>query len=68
MKDAQEIWEVLLKDNWLRCTCAEELREDKILQAKGHYHHCMLWQVAQAVEVSLKYCCLIVKSSEGGNK
>jgi uncharacterized protein YycO len=54
-KEAQAIYEILLKDDWLRCTCDESYREDSYHQAQGHYHHCMLWQVARAIEISLKY-------------
>jgi hypothetical protein len=51
---SQDIWEILLLDPNLRCTCDEVIREEEIHQAKGHYHHCMLWQVAHAVEISLR--------------
>jgi hypothetical protein len=50
----QEIWEILLLYPDLRCTCDEVIREDTIFQAKGHYHHCMLWIVAHAIKVSLR--------------
>ncbi len=50
----QDIWEILLLDPDLRCTCDEVIRETDIYQAKGHYHHCMLWQVARAVEISFR--------------
>ena len=50
----QDIWEILLLDPDLRCTCDEVIREKEIYQAQGHYHHCMLWQVARAVEVSFR--------------
>ena len=54
--DAQAIYEELLKDPYLRCTCDEVLREDSYFQAQGHYHHCMLYQVTQAIRISLKFC------------
>jgi hypothetical protein len=53
--EAQAIYEILLKDDKLRCTCGESFREDEFFQAAGHYHQCMLWQVARAIEISLKY-------------
>jgi len=53
--EKQAIWEILLKDDRLRCTCDESYREDNYFQATGHYHHCMLYQVARAIELSLKY-------------
>jgi hypothetical protein len=53
--DAQAIYEILLKDDRLRCTCDESFREDSIFQANGHYHHCMLYQVARAIKLSLMY-------------
>ena len=49
----QKIYTLLLEDDHLRCTCDELIREDSYFQAKGHYHHCMLWQVARAIEISL---------------
>ncbi len=54
-KDAQAIYELCLKDDRLRCTCDESYREEKHFQASGHYHHCMLYQVARAIELSLMY-------------
>lgn len=50
----QDIWEILLLDPQLRCTCDEVLREEEIHQAKGHYHTCMLYQVAHSVEISIR--------------
>src|SRR5512146_3097812 len=50
----QEIYEALLKDDNLRCTCDEAIREESFNQAQGHYHHCMLYQVTQAIRLSLK--------------
>ncbi len=55
-QDAQAVWDRLLKDNYLCCTCDDYMREEKFVHALGHYHHCMLYQVARAVELSLKYC------------
>ena len=54
-KDAQAIYEILLKNDRLQCTCDESFREESYYQAQGHYQHCMLWQVAKAIELSLKY-------------
>jgi hypothetical protein len=51
---SQDIWKILLLDTDLRCTCDEVIREPEFHQAQGHYHHCMLWQVAKAVEVSFR--------------
>ena len=51
---AQEIYNILLLDTQLRCTCDEVIREEFIFEARGHYHHCMLWQVARAVDISLR--------------
>jgi hypothetical protein len=51
---SQDIWEILLLDPKLRCTCDDVIRETEIHQAQGHYHHCMLWQVARAIEISLR--------------
>ena len=53
---AQEIYTILLKDDYLRCTCDEVVREESFVQAQGHYHHCMLWQVTRAIEISLRIC------------
>ena len=53
---AQEIYEICLKDDRLDCTCDEVVREDTHFQALGHYHHCKLYQVARAIELSLMYC------------
>ena len=50
----QDIWEILLLDSNLRCTCDDAERDTEIFQAKGHYHHCMLWQVARAIEISFR--------------
>jgi hypothetical protein len=54
-KREQAIYELLIKDNYLRCTCDEFVRETSFFQAEGHYHHCMLYQVTQAIRISLKY-------------
>jgi len=51
----QAIYELMLKDDRLRCTCDESYREDSYFQASGHYHHCMLYQVTRAIRLSLKY-------------
>ncbi len=51
----QAIYEILLKDDRLRCTCDEVVREEKYVQAEGHYHHCMLYQVTQAIRVTLRF-------------
>lgn len=48
----QEIYTRLLKDDKLRCTCDEQVREESFFQANGHYHHCMLYQVARAIHMS----------------
>ncbi len=50
----QDIWDILLLDPDLRCTCDEVIRETDIYQAKGHYHHCMLYQVAHTVEICFR--------------
>ena len=50
----QEAYEIMCLYPQLRCTCDEGIREQSINQAKGHYHHCMLWIVAHAIEVSLR--------------
>lgn len=50
----QEVYELMLKDDRLQCTCDESVREESYYQAKGHYHHCMLWQTARAIELSFK--------------
>jgi hypothetical protein len=55
MSEQQQIYEILLKDDRLRCTCDDVVRETSFRQAQGHYHHCILWQVARAIEISLKY-------------
>jgi hypothetical protein len=54
-KEAQAIWEIVLRDDRLRCTCDEVVREERHYQALGHYHHCMLYQVARAIELSLMF-------------
>jgi hypothetical protein len=48
----QAIYEICLKDDRLRCTCDEIIREESWFQAQGHYHQCMLYQVARAIELS----------------
>ena len=53
--DNQTIYEICLKDDRLRCTCDEVVREESFFQAQGHYHHCMLYQVTRAIELSLKF-------------
>jgi hypothetical protein len=53
--EKQAIYEIMLKDDRLQCTCDESYREDSYFQATGHYHHCMLYQVTRAIELSLKY-------------
>jgi hypothetical protein len=50
----QAIYKTILLDERFTCTCDESYREDKISQAKGHYHHCMLYQVSRAIELTLK--------------
>ena len=50
----QRIYERLLKDDNLTCTCDEIIREDTFFQAKGHYHTCMLYQVTRSIEITLK--------------
>jgi hypothetical protein len=55
MVKSQAIYDICLKDTQLRCTCDEVLREGNFFQAQGHYHHCMLWQVTRAIELSLMY-------------
>lgn len=51
----QAIYELMLKDDRLRCTCDEVVREESFYQAQGHYHHCMLYQATRAIELSLKH-------------
>lgn len=51
----QAIYETMLLDERFTCTCDESYREEKISQAKGHYHHCMLYQVSRAIELTLKF-------------
>ena len=53
--DAQVIYNLMLKDNNLRCTCDDVLRDEEYFQASGHYHHCMLYQVTRAIELSWRY-------------
>jgi hypothetical protein len=50
----QEIYTILLLDANLRCTCDDVIRDESITQARGHYHHCMLWQVTRAIDISLR--------------
>jgi DNA-binding transcriptional ArsR family regulator len=50
----QEIFEICLKDNYLRCTCDEVVRESSFYHAEGHYHHCMLYQVTRAIKLSIQ--------------
>jgi hypothetical protein len=54
-KEAQVIYDLMLKDDRLRCTCDDSMREDSFFQASGHYHHCMLYQVTRAIELSWRY-------------
>lgn len=53
--DAQILYEIMLLNPRFHCTCDEVVRETEIFQAQGHYHHCMLWQVAHAIELSYRY-------------
>lgn len=50
----QKVWDKLLKDDKFKCTCDEGYREDKFDQAKGHYHHCMMYQVSRAIQLTIK--------------
>ena len=54
-KREQSIYELMLLYPDFRCTCDEVIRETEIHQAKGHYHSCMLWLVAHAIERSFMY-------------
>ena len=51
---SQDIWNIIVLHPDLRCTCDEAGKETEIHQARGHYHHCMLWQVARAVDVCFR--------------
>lgn len=51
----QAIYDLMLLYPDFKCTCDDSIRETKIHQAKGHYHHCMLWLVAHAIERSFMY-------------
>jgi hypothetical protein len=53
--EAQMIYNLMLKDDRLRCTCDDSLRDESYYQASGHYHHCMLYQVTRAIELSWRY-------------
>jgi hypothetical protein len=53
--DRQAIYEMCLKDDRLRCTCDEVVRDESFFQAQGHYHQCMLYQVSKTIELSLMY-------------
>jgi len=53
--EAQVIYNLMLKDDRLRCTCDDSLRDESYYQASGHYHHCMLYQVTRAIELSYRY-------------
>jgi hypothetical protein len=53
--DAQTIYDLMLRDDRLKCTCDDILRDDSFFQASGHYHHCMLYQVTRAIELSYRY-------------
>lgn len=44
-----------LKDNRVDCTCDEATKETDIVQARGHYQHCMLYQIARAIEIGQKF-------------
>ena len=54
-KREQAVYELMLLYTDFRCTCDEVVRETEIYQAKGHYHHCMLWLVSHAIERSFMY-------------
>lgn len=54
-KDAQAIYTLMLKDDRLRCTCDDIVRETSFYQAAGHYHQCMLYQATRAIELSYRY-------------
>jgi hypothetical protein len=51
----QAIYTALLKDESVKCTCDEVLRDNNIHQAEGHYHHCMLYQITRAIRIAQKY-------------
>lgn len=50
LRFAQEVYTGRLQDENLKCTCDDKVRDTEIFKAKGHYHHCMLFQVARAIE------------------
>jgi hypothetical protein len=60
----QAIYETMLLDDRLQCTCDEIVRERSYFQAAGHYHHCMLYQVVRAIEISLKFVPAKVSENE----
>jgi hypothetical protein len=53
--EAQAIYNQMLKDDRVRCTCDDVLRDESFFQANGHYHQCMLYQVTRAIELSWRY-------------
>jgi hypothetical protein len=53
-KIEQKIYERCLKDDRLRCTCDELIREDAFHSASSHYSHCMLHQVTRAINISIQ--------------
>ena len=54
-KDSQILYEMMLLDDRFRCTCDDVVREESFFQAGGHYHHCMLYQVHRAIQLSYRY-------------
>lgn len=47
----QAMYNQLLKDEAVKCTCDEVIRETDRHQAEGHYHHCMLYQLTRALKI-----------------
>lgn len=50
----QRVFTILCNNN-LKCSCDESYDEDSLFQARGHYHHCRLWEVTEALRLYQKY-------------
>lgn len=50
----QRVWNFIIKDDRVKCTCFVCRMEDSFYQAGGHYRNCMLYQITRAIRLTLK--------------
>ncbi len=48
----QKIYERIIKDEKVKCTCDELILEKEYIQAQGHYHTCELYQITRAIRIA----------------